>query len=240
MPQRFGPPKDSCLTPIGLLSMLLKQIYYLSIGGTEPHLAPYYARARMEIETLIKYITKYIALSSHEISVLSEQVKIRHYLKGQYIVQQGDVCKYESFVISGCVKTFFIDPEGNEHVVMFAIENWWTADLGSFITQEPADYNVQCLENTKVAQFSQESLERLYTQIPQLEKFFRIIIQNAFVASQKRIIRNFSLTAKERYLIFRNQYPNIEQRVPQYLIASYLGITKQFLSKIRAELVSES
>ncbi len=189
---------------------------------------------------LLSYIKRYIELTDEEIAVLSEHVKIRTYLKGQYIVQQGDVCKYESFIISGCAKTFFIDTEGNEHVVMFAIENWWTADLGSFIIQEPADYNVQCLEKTIVAQFTHESLKLLYTQIPQLERFFRIIIQKAYVASQKRIVRNFSLTAKERYLLFRNQYRDIEQRVPQYLIASYLGITKQFLSKIRAELISES
>ena len=194
----------------------------------------------MEIELLLKYINRYIDLSQQEISILSEHVKIRDYLKGQFIVQQGDVCKYESYVISGCAKTFFIDQEGNEHVVMFAIENWWTADLGSFIAQQPADYNVQCMEKTQVAQFSHESLEQLYTQIPKLERFFRIIIQNAFVASQKRVVRNLSLTAKERYLIFRKQYPDIEQRVPQYLIASYLGITKQFLSKIRAELIMEN
>lgn len=194
----------------------------------------------MEIESLLKYINRYIDLSEQEISILSEHVKIRDYLKGQFIVQQGDVCKYETYVISGCAKTFFIDQEGNEHVVMFAIENWWTADLGSFLTQQPADYNVQCLEKTKVAQFSLESLELLYAQIPKLERFFRIIIQNAFVASQKRVVRNLSLPAKERYLIFRKQYPDIEQRVPQYLIASYLGITKQFLSKIRAELIIEN
>ena len=194
----------------------------------------------MEIESLLKYISRYIDLSEQEISILSEHLKIRDYLKGQFIVQQGDVCKYETFVISGCAKTFFLDQEGNEHVVMFAIENWWTADLGSFITQQPADYNVQCLEKCKVAQFSLESLELLYIQIPKLERFFRIIIQNAFVASQKRIVRNLSLPAKERYLIFRKQYPDIEQRVPQYLIASYLGITKQFLSKIRAGLITEN
>tara|TARA_Y100001935_G_scaffold255663_1_gene270879 strand:- start:16262 stop:16846 length:585 start_codon:yes stop_codon:yes gene_type:complete len=194
----------------------------------------------MEIELILKYISRHIDLSDKEKSILVEHVKVRDYLKGQFIVQQGDVCKYESYVISGCAKTFFIDQEGNEHVVMFAIENWWTADLGSFITQQPADYNVQCLEKTKVAQFSHTSLEQLYAQIPKLERFFRIIIQNAFVASQKRIVRNLSLTAKERYLIFREQYPDIEQRVPQYLIASYLGITKQFLSKIRAELIMEN
>ena len=131
----------------------------------------------MEIELILKYISRHIDLSDKEKSILVEHVKVRDYLKGQFIVQQGDVCKYESYVISGCAKTFFIDQEGNEHVVMFAIENWWTADLGSFITQQPADYNVQCLEKTKVAQFSHTSLEQLYAQIPKLERFFRIIIQ---------------------------------------------------------------
>ncbi|SNS78184.1 cAMP-binding domain of CRP or a regulatory subunit of cAMP-dependent protein kinases [Ekhidna lutea] len=191
----------------------------------------------MEFESLINYLNQHIDLSSHEVSILKDQAKIRTYLKGQYIVQQGDICKYENFVISGCAKTFFMDKDGNEHVVMFALENWWTADLGSFISQEPADYNVQCLEKTTVIQFTPEALEHLYSEIPQLERFMRIIIQKAFVASQKRIVRNHSLSAKDRYLLFREQYPEIEQRVPQYLIASYLGITKQFLSKIRAELV---
>ena len=120
---------------------------------------------------------------------------------------------------------------------MFAVEDWWTADLGSFITQQPADYNVQCLEKTVVAQISYEGLEKLYAEVPKLERFFRIIMQNAYVASQKRVVRNLSMPARERYLLFKKQYPSIEQRVPQYLIASYLGITKQFLSKIRAELI---
>ena len=191
----------------------------------------------MQLQPLITYITKFIDLNPEEIAFLSKQVIIRKYLKGQFMVQQGEVCKYESFIISGSAKTFFIDPEGNEHVVSLAIENWWSADLGSFITREPADYHVQCLAPTTVAQFSYESLEQLYEVIPQFERFFRIILQNAYVASQKRIVRNLSLPAKERYLIFREQYPEIEQRVPQYLIASYLGITKQFLSKIRSELL---
>lgn len=194
----------------------------------------------MEKELLLENIKKYVDLSDEDSLIISKHVKIRNYLKGQYIGQQGDVCTHKSFIISGCAKTFFIDNEGNEHIVMFSIENWWAADLGSFITQQPADYNVQCLENTTVAQFSYEVLQQLYTQIPQVESFFRMIIQNAYVASQKRVIRNFSLTAKERYLIFREHYPNIEQRVPQYLIASYLGITKQFLSKIKAELILKS
>jgi len=181
-------------------------------------------------------MNQFIDLSSRDISILSDQVKTRTYLKGQYIVQQGDICKYQNFVLSGCTKTFFVDPDGNEHVVMFAIENWWPSDLGSFISQEPADFNVQCLEKTTVLQFTPETFDRLYSEIPQFERFIRIIIQKSLVSQQKRIVRNQSLTAKERYLLFQKQYPDIEQRVPQYLIASYLGITKQFLSKIRAEI----
>ncbi|MEM7380994.1 MAG: Crp/Fnr family transcriptional regulator [Bacteroidota bacterium] len=183
---------------------------------------------------------QFITLSDEECSIIADHVKLRNYLKHQYIVQQGDVCKYESFILSGCAKTFFINSEGNEHVVSLAIENWWAADLGSFISREPSDYNVQCLENSRVVQFSYEAMEQLYEKIPQMERFIRLIMQNAYVAAQKRVLRNHSMPAKERYLIFRKQYPNIEQRVPQYLIASYLGITKQFLSKIRAELILES
>jgi len=193
----------------------------------------------MELTPLFDYINKYTDLTLEEQSILSARFKIRKYLKGQFVVQNGDTCKYENFVLSGCLKTFYIDNEGLEHIVMFAVENWWTADMGSFITQTPADFNVQCIENSYLAQIHYEDLEQLYLQVPKLERFFRIIIQKAFVSSQKRIINNFSLPAKERYLQFREQYPQIEQRVPQYMVASYLGITKEFLSKIRNQLLLE-
>lgn len=193
----------------------------------------------MNNEALLRYIGQHIDLTQEERSIVLSHFKYRRYLKGQFVVQHGDICKYENFVISGCLKTFYVDYGGQEHIVMFAVENWWTGDLGSFITQSPADFNVQCLENTEVAQISYENLENLYIQIPKFERFFRIIIQKAFVASQKRVIGNFSLSAKEKYLRFRDQYPEIEQRVPQYMIASYLGITKEFLSKIRNQLISE-
>ena len=193
----------------------------------------------MNIQPLIKYMNQQVQLTNEEIAILSEFVQYRRFLKGQFLVQQGDVCKQESFVIKGCLKTFFVDQNGDEHVVGFALPNWWAADLGSFISQTPADYNVQCLELTEVIQFSYENLEQLYRKIPKMERFFRIIIQKAYVASQKRVIQNFSMPARERYLLFREQYPEIEQRVPQYMIASYLGITKEFLSKIRNQLQSK-
>lgn len=193
----------------------------------------------MNIEPLLKYMGNYIDLTPSEVAFLKSKITVRKYLKGQYIVQQGDVCKYECFVLSGCTKTFYIDKEGQEHILMFSIEDWWTSDMGSFITQTPADFNVQCLENSELVMFSFDVIEDLYAGIPKLERFFRQIIERAFVASQKRIVRNFSLSAKEQYLYFREQYPLIEQRIPQYMIASYLGITKEFLSKIKSQLILE-
>lgn len=193
----------------------------------------------MTIQPLLKYISNYIDLTPNEIAILESKITVRKYLKGQYIVQQGDICKYECFVLSGCTKTFYVDKEGQEHILMFSIEDWWTSDMGSFITQTPADFNVQCLENSELVMFSYDIIEDLYRDIPKLERFFRQIIEKAFVASQKRIVRNFSLSAKEQYLYFRDQYPLIEQRIPQYMIASYLGITKEFLSKIKSQLILE-
>ena len=189
--------------------------------------------------SLLNYIHKYINLTSDEEALLLSKIVRRKYLKDQYIVQQGDICKTECFILSGCTKTFYVDDEGQEHIVMFAIEDWWTSDMGSFITQTPADYNIQCIENTELIQISYDVIEKLYIEIPKLERFFRKIIERALVASQKRIVSNFSLTAKERYLLFKETYPKIEQRVPQYMIASYLGITKEFLSKIKSQLIHD-
>lgn len=193
----------------------------------------------MNTDPLLKYVNKYITLTKEEEVCLLSKITSRKYLKGQYVVQQGDVCQHTCFVISGCTKTYYMDDEGQEHIVMFSIEDWWTSDIGSFITQTPADYNVQCIENTELIQFSYHKREELFQEIPKLERFFRQIIEKALVASQKRIVRSFSLTAKEQYLYFRSQYPKIEQRIPQYMIASYLGITKEFLSKIKSQIILE-
>ena len=192
-----------------------------------------------KFKPLLDYINRIVALTDEEERILISLISFRKLLKGQYFLQQGDVCKYSGFVISGCTKTFYVDEEGQEHVVMFSIEDWWTSDMGSFITQKPADFNVQCLENTELIQFSYENQQQMMQEIPKLERFFRIIVQRALVASQKRIVRSMSMSAKDRYLFFRKEYPKMEQRIPQYLIASYLGITKEFLSKIKSQLILE-
>jgi CRP-like cAMP-binding protein len=193
----------------------------------------------IKAQTFISFINKYITLTKDEETILLSKISLRKYLKGQYVVQQGDVCKYSGFIISGCTRTFYVDDEGQEHNVMFSVEDWWASEIGSFVTQTPSDYNVQCIENTELIQLSYTNQEELFERIPKLERFFRLILEKAFVASQKRIVRNFSLTAKEQYLQFKIDYPELEQRIPQYMVASYLGITKEFLSKIKNQLTSE-
>lgn len=189
--------------------------------------------------SLINYIHRFVELSDEEITLLLSKVNYRKYLKGQYIVQQGDICRHSNFIVAGCARMFCLDEKGNEYTIMFAVEEWWASDLGSFISQENSDYNIQCLENTEVIQFDFEGQEELFDRIPTLDRFFRKVLERGLVATQKRIIGNFSLSAKERYLAFKEQYPNIEQRIPQYMLASYLGITKEFLSKIKSQLADQ-
>ena len=126
----------------------------------------------MSYKFLLDYINKYIKLNVEEETILLSKIVLRNYLKDQYIIQQGDICKSANFIISGCTKTFYMDKEGQEHIVMFSIEDWWASDLGSFITQTPADFNVQCLENTQLIQFAHDNLEELYKQIPKPERLF--------------------------------------------------------------------
>ena len=192
-----------------------------------------------EIDSLLVYLKEFIELKPDEIDLLRNKTVKRKYLKGQFIVQQGDVCRHLNFVIKGCTRSYVVDDAGQEHIILFSVENWWTSDLGSFVSQTPADFNIQCVEPTEVIQFGYDDLHFLYEAVPKLDKFFRMLLEKALVASQKRIIRNFSLTAKDQYLAFKTLYPEIERRIPQYMVASYLGITKEFLSKIKSQLILE-
>ena len=193
----------------------------------------------MSKDIFLGYIKKHIDLNENEESIILSKIKERKYLKNQFLVQQGDVCRYICFIVSGCVRSYHIDDDGNEHTVSFSIENWWSSDMGSFITQKPADYNVECIEPTSFIQFDSVLMEELYKTIPKLERVFRIITQNALVSAQLRVVNTFSKTARERFEIFRENYPELEQRIPQYMIASYLGVTKEFLSKIKGQIARE-
>lgn len=195
---------------------------------------------QQQFKSIIAHFRKKISLTASEEELLISKLKYKRYLKGQFIVQEDDIYKYQTFIITGKVKTFYMGDDGNEHIVAFGLNNWWVGDLCSFSTQTPAIFNTQCLDETKVVQISYNDMNTLYTEIPKLEKYFRLIVQTAYGNATKRIVQNHAMPAKERYVLFSETYPEIVQQVPQYMIASYLGITKEFLSTIRKQLISES
>lgn len=190
----------------------------------------------MKTDLLIESLEKHIALSESDRKLIVSCLRERKVKKGQFIVHEGAVSRCTNFVNEGSVRTYFIDMNGQEHIVQFAIEGWWISDLNSFIMQMPATFNVQAIEDSVILELSFESLEMLYDKIPKMERYFRIITQRAFVAFQQRVVQNISMTAEDRYLAFQQKYPRIELRIPQKLVASYLGISAEFLSKIKKRL----
>jgi CRP-like cAMP-binding protein len=191
---------------------------------------------KMRSDLLITSLQQYIPLSDRDQQLIIACLRERKVKKGQFLVHEGAVSRCTNFVNEGSVRTYFIDLNGQEHIVQFAIEGWWISDLNSFILQVPATFNVQAIEDSVILELPFESLELLYEQIPKLERYFRIVTQRAFVAFQQRIVQNISMTAEDRYLAFQQKYPKIELRIPQRLVASYLGISAEFLSKIKKRL----
>lgn len=190
----------------------------------------------MNYELILQNITKHISLDSAETELFTSILEHTKVKRKGFLLRQGEVCKTENFIIKGCTRTYTIDENGFEHIVMFGVEDWWIGDLASFLTKTPTNYSIDTLEDTEVLQITQPNLELLYQRVPKFERFFRIIIQNAFIAQQTRINQNLSYTAEQRYKDFINRYPTLEQRIPQKQIASYLGITPQSLSRLRASL----
>ncbi|NGP89494.1 Crp/Fnr family transcriptional regulator [Fodinibius halophilus] len=193
----------------------------------------------MAYESLLQYIDEYVSLTDEEVEILKSLTRIKEVRKRQFVAEQDEICRYENFVVEGCLRSYHLDEEGNEHIIQFAVENWWIADMQSFLTQSPAHFSVDAIEPSVLIQFKYEDLQTLYANVPKLERFFRLIVQRAYIASQKRIVASYSKDAGKRYIDFRNQYPDIEKRVPQYMIASYLGISPEFLSKIRRRIAQQ-
>jgi CRP-like cAMP-binding protein len=188
-----------------------------------------------DYRSILAHVGRHVDLTEQEKEIFISLLRFRRIRKRQYIVQQAAVAVYETFVHKGCLRAFYIDGHGKEYVVQFAVEDWWIGDLRSFLTQTPADYYVEALEDSEVLQIEFAALEELYVRVPKFNRFFRILMQRAFIALQQRLVSAHSKSAEERYVEFVKRYPNIEQRVPQYMVASYLGFTPEFLSRIRQQ-----
>lgn len=184
-------------------------------------------------ELILANFKMHIRLDAPETERIKTELQYQTVKKNTVLLHAGSICRNLYFVNKGCLRVFNIDKQGDEHNVLFCPENWWAVDIASFSEQTPAFYTIAALEDTEVFYIGYHVLEKLYTEVPKLERFFRILIQNGFYLYQRRTTLNLSKTAEERYELFQKQYPKLEQRIAQKHIASYLGITPVFLSMIR-------
>jgi len=188
------------------------------------------------MQALVDHFQQYIPLNEEEKKLLESRIMTKKIKRRQMILQEGFVCKHYTFVVEGCFKMYGMDDKGYEHNIQFAAERDWIADIGSFHSQKPSHLFIEAIEPSEIIQIEQQDLYFLYINIPKLDRIFKVIIENKFVEIQNRVLQTFSSTAQERYLSFLEQYPRLSNRIPNTQIASYLGITPEFLSKIRKDL----
>lgn len=186
-----------------------------------------------ETTPLVEYFKSYIPLSKKEIEVLNERFVERRIKRKQFILMENEICQYYTFVVSGCLKMYNIDGKGEEHNLQFAAENDWIVDIDSFHNKKPSQLYISALETSTVLQIEKNDLWFLYTYYPKFDRNFRVIIEQKFIELQNRVLQNISATGEEKYESFLKHYPQLANRLPNTQIASYLGITPQFLSKIR-------
>jgi CRP-like cAMP-binding protein len=185
---------------------------------------------------LRKHINSRVHLTDEEFDICTKFFISKKLKKHQFLLNEGDVCRHIGFVNSGCLREYSIDSKGTEHIIQFAVEDWWVSDLHSFLSGSPAAYNIDALEDSEVLLIEKSAREKLLDSCPKMERFFRLLIEANHVAIQQRITGSLSASAEERYLKFIKTYPKLLEQVPQSHIASYLGITPQSLSRIRKEL----
>lgn len=188
---------------------------------------------------IIQNISKHISLTPEEEQHFLSKTETRTYKAKTMLLNAGEICKESYFVNSGLLRSFNINDNIVEHVMSFACEGWWIGDMYSILSQKPGNLFIEVMEESEVVVLSKENQEQLYLDIPKLERFFRIIIENSLVAYQERLMDNLSLTAEERFEKFCTKYPSLIQKVPQKQIASFIGVTPEFFSKMKARMLKK-
>jgi CRP-like cAMP-binding protein len=185
------------------------------------------------LENLIAHIKRYVPLDQREEAALPGYVNLFDLKKKEYLLKEGQVCKSLYFVEKGCLRLFYINDKGVEQIIQFAIENWWMSDYMSFTLQKPSGFYIQTVEKSTIFSLDQKEQDALCKQFPQMERYFRLILQRAYAASQYRLRYLADLSKEESYRHFIADFPGFAQRIPQYMLASYLGLTPEYLSEIR-------
>ena len=190
----------------------------------------------MHIESLIAYFNNILPLTDEEANAVRNGFFEKRVKRRQFLLQEGDVCKLNTFVVEGCFRMYMSENNGKEHNLQFAVENWWVGDIASFYSEEPSRLNIEAIENSVVLQIKKEDQLRLFVDYPKFNRIFRVFTENALISYQRRVLQNISSTAEERYLDFLNRYPLFINRISMVQVASYLGMTPEFLSTIRKKL----
>ncbi len=186
-----------------------------------------------DIESLLVFFDQILPLEEEEKELIKAKFSPRLFRKKQYVLQEGNPCTHFYFIVRGCLRMYKIDNQGNTHILQFAVENSWINDLGSFHSLNSSTLNIDAIEDTVVLQISREDLITVYLQAPKFNRIFRVLLENGFVRLQERLLQNISSSAEERYQSFLDLYPHLVNRLSQVQIASFLGITPEFLSRMR-------
>ena len=187
-------------------------------------------------DLLRSHIEKRIHVTQKEFDLCCKFFIPRKVRKRQFLLQEGDICRFMAFVNQGCLREYTVDHKGEEHIIEFAIKDWWVSDLKSFLSGSTSTHNIDAIHDSEVLLLEKEARDTLLERFPKMERFFRLLLERHFVATQRRISDSLTSSAEERYLAFLQRYPVLVEQVPQQYIASYLGITPQSLSRIRKEL----
>jgi len=184
-------------------------------------------------KNIIQHLRKFIDLSENEVVVFNKYVETHQFKKKELIAQESKVCKNLYFVEKGCLRMYFINKKGVEQITQFALDGWWISDYQSFINSTPSGYYIQAIEESRIVSIKNQNFELLLRELPQLERYFRIMMQKAAAGAQLRSRLLYEMTKEEFYYHFSTSFPEFMLRVPQYMIASYLGLTPEYLSELR-------
>ncbi|MBS1602397.1 MAG: Crp/Fnr family transcriptional regulator [Bacteroidetes bacterium] len=184
-------------------------------------------------ESLFAHIRKFVPLSREEENILHSALRHKKLRKKEFLLKERETCTANHFVLKGCFRMYFIQENGVEQIVQFAIENWWITDFQSLDWQQPSRFHIQAIEPSEVAILDRRVMDEVCDQVPVLDRYLRLIVQRAFAASQQNLLFIYTFSGEERYHHFSAAFPDFVQRVPQYMVASYLGFTPEFVSKIK-------
>ena len=189
-------------------------------------------------QSITKHIHNHVKPTAVDMQLFYAALNEISVAKGQFLLKPGTTVKHEYFVVKGCLKGYYIDEKGSRHIIQFAVENWWIGDFDAFYNQVPSRLYIEAIEDSQLLSINYDSLQNIYNKAPIFERYFRVLVTQAFISQRKRILSTLEKNTKERYIEFCTSYPNIENRVPNYDIANYLGVSPENLSRVRKQMKS--